>query len=107
MREDLKEFAIRLETAMHRANVNQVELAKTIGVSHTTISRYLKADLDPRSNRVAAMAKALGVNPAWLYGFDVEMTEEEQKKRQAKIDYIVSLPDDKLDILIEIAERMK
>lgn len=107
MREDLIEFARRLETAMHRANVNQVELAKTIGVSHTTISRYLKADLDPRSNRVAAISKALGVNPAWLYGFEDDMTDDEAKKRQAKIDYLISLSDEKLDILLEIAERMK
>ena len=97
----------RLLRAMERAGINQVELAKRIGVTHGTISQYLSDTIVPRQNRIAAMAKVLGVSPAWLWGFDVEMTEEEQKKRQAKIDYIVSLPDDKLDILIEIAERLK
>ncbi len=97
----------RIEKAMHHANINQVELAKAIGVSHSTISMYLSDSIVPRRNRIAAMAKVLGVSPAWLWGFDCEMTEEEEAKRQAKIDYIVSLPDEKLDILIELAERLK
>lgn len=107
MSDDLKVFASRLQTAMNRANINQVELGKAIGVTHATISRYLSAQLDPRSNRLHAMAKVLDVNPAWLYGFDDNMTEDEAKKRQIKVDYLVSLPDEKLDLLIEIAERMK
>ena len=107
MNEGLKVFASRLQLAMNRANINQVELAKAIGVSHATISRYLSAQLDPRTNRVASMAKVLDVNPAWLYGFGDRMTNDEVEKRKQRIDYLVSLPDEKLELLIEIAERMK
>ena len=98
-------FPKRLEQAMFESNTNQVELAQKTGLTHASISRYLAGKIEPRQDKIHAMAKALGVDPVWLCGFDVAMHKND--KREEWIDYIVSLPDDKLEFIVETARRLR
>lgn len=53
------------------------DLSKRSGISKGQISRYLHGQIIPKQSKIAAMANALGVSPAWLLGYDVEMTGEQ------------------------------
>lgn len=65
----------RLTQAMSWRGMNGDDLARASGVHKSLISRYKKNQKEPRDDRVEAMAKALGVNPQWLRGYDVPPEE--------------------------------
>lgn len=62
------EFGARLGQIMLREGLNQVELARKLGVSHTTISRYLSGKDFPRYTKLAKLIKILNTNAAELTG---------------------------------------
>lgn len=53
------------------------DLSKHSGISKGQISRYLHGQIIPKQSKIAAMANALGVSPAWLLGYDVDMKGEQ------------------------------
>ena len=61
----------RLKLAMADANVKQIDLSRTTGLSHSTISRYLSGAVEPRQTATHKLAIALNVNELWLWGYDV------------------------------------
>lgn len=63
-------FIDRLKKAMAASDVNARELAKRSGLTEASISRYLSGKMEPRVPAIAAMAKALHVDPTWLLGYD-------------------------------------
>lgn len=76
--------AVRLRQAMEAAGKKQLDLAKATGLSHSTISRYLSGQMEPKQKAVALMAISLNVSEMWLWGYDVPMTRTpEQKKNDA------------------------
>lgn len=60
----------RLKTAMLHREMSAAELSKLSKVSESLISRYLKGDYSPKTDKVDLLARALNVNPVWLMGFD-------------------------------------
>lgn len=66
----------RLTQAMAWRGMNGDELARASGVHKSLISRYRNnRKKEARDDNVEAMAKALGVNPQWLRGYDVPPEE--------------------------------
>lgn len=63
------EFQKRLKKVMDEREVSQSALARAVGVSKSTISKYMNS---PGKNHdamtVLAIAKFLDVNSEWLYG---------------------------------------
>lgn len=68
-------FAERLARALDARDVKQVELAEKTGISKSAISQYLSGAFVPKQRNTYKIAAALGVNPAWLMGKDVEMED--------------------------------
>lgn len=60
----------RIRAEMRRQNMTNVELAKRSGLNRSSISRYINDVIEPKQNAIGAIAKALGVSPAYLLGFD-------------------------------------
>jgi transcriptional regulator with XRE-family HTH domain len=84
MEENRMPTAARLRQAMEAAGKKQLDLAKATGLSHSTISRYLSGQMEPKQKAVALIAVALNVSEMWLWGYDVPMTRTpEQKKNDA------------------------
>lgn len=89
----------RLTQAMSWRGMNGDDLARASGVHKSLISRYKKNQKEPRDDRVEAMAKALGVNPQWLRGYDVppeeatgsQLTFHREKSSLSKISVFVTL----------------
>jgi transcriptional regulator with XRE-family HTH domain len=61
-------FEERLREAMGRAGINQSGLAASAGVNRASVSQYLSGRNRPRGRAAGRLAKALGVDEAWLDG---------------------------------------
>lgn len=54
------------------AKITQEELAKAIGITHATLSRYESGAIDPPTSQLQAIAAALGVSVGRLLGQETE-----------------------------------
>jgi len=63
-------FSERLNQLVEEKGIKPIDLARTIDTDRSTVSKYLNEhDKKDHSTRIVlAMAKALDVNPEWLYG---------------------------------------
>lgn len=76
MNQPVESFKTRLKKAMDLRTLKPVELAEKCGISKSTVSHYMSGYTEPKSNRLYIMAKILGVNEAWLMGYDVSMERD-------------------------------
>lgn len=86
-------FAQRLQTIMDDRHLSRSDLAELSGINKSNITRYLRGDYEAKQDVVYTMASRLGVNAAWLMGYDVPMKE---KEKPAEIDGQISEQDLKL-----------
>lgn len=68
-------FSIRLDKAMKLRNIKSVELHEKTGISESLLSKYLSGNALARQKKIFALSKALDVNPAWLMGYDVPISD--------------------------------
>lgn len=64
--------AQRIRDARERAGLTQAELAAAVGVAVQTISRWERGVSKPNVDDIAALAAAVGIVPAELYGESVQ-----------------------------------
>ena len=64
-----KIFTKRLADVMRNKEITQAELSKRTGIRASSISDYIKGKYLPKQDKVALIADALSVNPAWLMGY--------------------------------------
>ena len=81
----------RLREAMKLAGKKQIDLAQETGLSHSTISRYLSGNVEPRQDAATKLAAVLGVSEMWLWGYDVPMVRTETQKKNDAIVSVVRL----------------
>ena len=62
--------AYRLREALNDINMSQIELSEKAKINKSSISHYVLGRNEPGNKSAYAMAKVLGVNPAWLMGLD-------------------------------------
>ena len=87
--------AERLREAMDAAGKKQLDLAKATGLSHSTISRYLSGQMEPKQKAISRLAIVLGVSEMWLWGYDVPMSRTpEQKKNDDLVKVVAQLRKD-------------
>lgn len=97
----------RLREAMQYAGKKQIDLAKETGLSHSTVSRYLSGQVEPRQDAAHKLAKVLGVSEMWLWGYDVPRTRTPgQKKNDTLVDVVKQLRHDPefFDVVSMLAE---
>lgn len=72
----------RLKQAMEQKGIIAKDLAALSGVSKYSISQYVNGSHAPSNLSSGKMAAVLGVDPAWLMGFDVDysskLTQQEE-----------------------------
>lgn len=64
------EFSERLEYAMNRKGMKQIELSRKAGLAPGTVSNYIKGKYKAKDENIKKIANALGVNERWLHGDD-------------------------------------
>lgn len=91
-RVELKE---RLNEALEIRGLRAVDLVELTGIPKVTISYYLSGKTVPRSDKLYKLAQALNVSEAWLLGYDVPMSRnDDQKKNDQLAKLIVKLRTD-------------
>ena len=74
----------RLQIAMDKRKIKQIDLARVADVNQGALSRYLKGFYEPKSATIYKLALALDVSDMWLEGYDVPM---ERSQKQKEIDF--------------------
>ena len=59
-------FHQRLSVAMERRGIKQVDLINATGIGKSSMSTYLSGEYLPKQRNLYKIARALGVDPAWL-----------------------------------------
>ncbi|MCI8388842.1 MAG: helix-turn-helix domain-containing protein [Clostridiales bacterium] len=67
----MEEFCDRLCEIMKEKGISQIELCIATGISKSALSQYISGSFKPKQKRTLLLAEALGVDPAWLMGYDV------------------------------------
>lgn len=97
----------RLTEAMAAANKKQIDLAHITGLSHSTISRYLSGQVEPRQEAIIKLATALDVSEWWLWGYNVPMKRTPmQKKNDAMVGVVSKMRSDPdfFEVVTQLAE---
>ena len=66
----MKEFHQQLKKAMANKNISQSELCEKTGIPKSAMSQYISGAFKPKQKRTYLIATALGVNEAWLLGYE-------------------------------------
>lgn len=74
------EFKDRLKEAMDLCGMRQVDLCEKTHLSKSAIHNYLTGYAKPKRDKLSIIADRLGVDPAWLMGYDVPMKQEKESK---------------------------
>lgn len=69
------EIAQRIRQAMNIHGFKQADLVERTGIGKASISNYLAGEYEPKQKNLYKIAHALNVNPAWLMGYDVPMSD--------------------------------
>lgn len=67
----MEDFSTRLRRIMNERGISQSELSRLSGIPKSALSQYMSGLFRPKQDRTLSLAKALGVDPAWLLGYDV------------------------------------
>lgn len=91
----MAELKDRLKEALTMKNMRPIDLSDKTGIPKGAISYYLAGKSQPKADRLYQMSQALGVNEAWLLGYDVPAARtEEQKKNDDLVQVVAQLRKD-------------
>ena len=65
---NLEEIQARLRECIKQSNYTQKEIAKLVGVSAQTISKYMKLNIFPALDTLAKLCKILDVRSDYILG---------------------------------------
>jgi len=66
-----QKFKDRLNMALSIREMRPKDLATRTGLSEATISQYRSGYTEPKTDKLALIARVLNVNPTWLLGLNV------------------------------------
>ena len=65
---DLKSIQVRLRESISQSGLSQKQIAKEIGVSPQTISKYMKKDIFPALDTLAKLCNLLDIKSDYILG---------------------------------------
>lgn len=67
---ELRDIQKRLREAIRQSGLPQKEIAKKIGVSAQTVSKYMREDIFPALDTLAKLCKLLDVKSDYILGIE-------------------------------------
>lgn len=113
------DMGVKLKNRRKELNLTMLEVAKRTGVSEATISRWESGDIaNMRRDKIALLANALQVSPAFIMDWDDTIsTENKPVNDELEENMIVyhrdgktsevKLPPKKMDLLIQMINEFK
>lgn len=101
-------FAKNLRYYMESRGKNQKELAEIVGVSAPTMNDWLKAKKYPRIDKIDILADYFGILKSDLIEEKEKSTETDglSEKRKALIDFAISVPEDKAEMILQVMKTI-
>lgn len=87
-------FACRLRELLEIKGITKAELSRITGINKSSLTHYVKGDWEGKQDAVYAIATAMGVNEAWIMGYDVPMLRGLTVCPVCGLQYDSSLPSD-------------
>lgn len=81
----------RYQELLDYFHVDQMDMVNKTGLPKSSISMYVNGQRNPRQDKITLIAKAYGVQEAWLMGYDVPMFKEGNSKVQEKLESGITL----------------
>ena len=83
----MDDFVKRLQQLLEKNDISQRELAKKVGVSEVTISRYMSGERNPRIEIARKIAEVFGVTTDYLLGGadEKQAAESAETAREKKL----------------------
>lgn len=81
----------RIKEALYIRGMKQVDLVEKTGIHKGSIHQYVSGHVEPKSDRLYLMAKALDVDPVWLMGLDVPMEKAKAEPTKENADAVVEI----------------
>lgn len=78
-------FGNRLSILLEENHMTYAELARIIHVAKPTIKKYVNDEINPRPDKVKAIAEYFHVDKSWLYGNNVDR----KGNSKSKYDYLM------------------
>lgn len=71
--EDIKD---RLKKALEYRNMKPIELSEKTKIPKSAISQYMSGYAKPKQDRIDIISEALNISPAWLLGYDTNISKD-------------------------------
>lgn len=69
---------------MQTAGKKQADVVRETGINRSAISRYLSGEYEPKSDAIWKLARCLGVDEMWLWGYECPMERKPEQKEAEK-----------------------
>ncbi len=113
-------FYKRFRKALAVRDMKQVDIVNATKIPKGSLSQYYTGFVEPKSDRVYLIAKALDVNPVWLMGVDAPMevskendvtqdllaTVSKSADLRRLISYYLSFNDKQKETVLNLAESL-
>jgi len=76
----------RIKKSLDDRNMTKAELSRITGISNSSLSEYLTGKYEPKQDKIALIARALNVNPAWLMGFDDTLSAKDEREIESDLE---------------------
>ena len=96
----------RLQIAMDKRKIKQIDLARVADVNQGALSRYLKGSYEPKSATIYKLALALDVSDMWLEGYDVPMERSQDMDLLKTISQYYNLQEEKQKTIRDLVDQM-
>lgn len=81
------ETKYRLMELMSTLDIKQSDIAEKTGIPKSAISQYISGKRLPRQDKIAMIADAYGIEPAWIMGYSVPMYRNDASEKRAEQDF--------------------
>lgn len=103
-------LAKNLAYYVDRSGHTQKEIAEVAGVAASTFNDWMKAKKYPRIDKIEILASYFGILKSDLIEEKEKSTAADgglSKEKSELIDYIKSLPEEKIQLLLQVAKSIK
>lgn len=103
---DKKVFAQNLNNYISKNGLKRIDLCKVCNVSKAAVSGWCNGTLIPRIDKIETLAEYFGISKSDLLENKEDRQVELTDLQKQVVDYVLSLPEEKLEALYEFLRKM-
>lgn len=101
----MKSFAEQFTEILAKKGLTVADVARRSGIDQGTLHHYRKGDYEPKRERIKAIAKALGVDPRLLSGYEEDELAQEPLRAEL-IEKIRLMDPETINVLNQLADSI-